>query len=106
MVGGDGIVAAEGIRSPADLRGKRIAIQAYGPHVDFVGRVLADAGLSFDDVTVVWARDLTGDGNTPAGLLADGEADAAAVILPDARLLTSGGRSAPALRVRCGARPS
>jgi outer membrane protein OmpA-like peptidoglycan-associated protein len=88
---GDGIVAAEGIRSPADLRGKRIAIQAYGPHVDFVGRVLADAGLSFDDVTVVWARDLTGDGNTPAGLLADGEADAAAVILPDARLLTSGG---------------
>lgn len=88
---GDGIVAAGGIQRPADLKGKRIAIQAYGPHVDFVGRVLSDAGLSFDDVTVVWARNLTGDGDTPANLLAEGKADAAAMILPDARFLTSGG---------------
>lgn len=88
---GDGIVAAEGIQRPSDLKGKRIAIQAYGPHVDFVGRVLADAKLSFDDVTVVWAKDLTGDGDTPANLMADGKADAAAVILPDARFLTSDG---------------
>jgi outer membrane protein OmpA-like peptidoglycan-associated protein len=88
---GDGIVAAEGIRRPSDLAGKRIAIQAYGPHVDFVGRILADAGLSFDDVTVVWTKDLTGDGDTPANLMADGKADAAAVILPDARFLTSDG---------------
>lgn len=88
---GDGIVAGEGIRRPSDLAGKRIAIQAYGPHVDFVGRVLSDAGLSFDDVTVVWAEALTGDGDTPANLFAEGKADAAAVILPDARFLTSGG---------------
>lgn len=88
---GDGIVAADGIQRPSDLKGKRIAIQAYGPHVDFVGRVLSDAGLSFDDVTVVWAEALTGDGDTPANLFADGKADAAAVILPDARFLTSDG---------------
>ncbi len=88
---GDGIVAAEGIQRPSDLKGKRIAIQAYGPHVDFVGRVLADAGLGFGDVTVVWAEDLTGDGDTPANLFAEGQADAAAVILPDARFVTSGG---------------
>ncbi|MGP6085759.1 ABC transporter substrate-binding protein [Antarctobacter jejuensis] len=88
---GDGIVAADGIQRPSDLNGKRIAIQAYGPHVDFVGRVLSDAGLSFDDVTVVWAEGLTGDGDTPANLFADGKADAAAVILPDARFLTSDG---------------
>ncbi len=88
---GDGVVAADGINSINDLSGKRIAIQANGPHVDFVGRILADGGLSFDDVTIVWTSDLTGDGDTPAAAMSTGRADAAAVILPDARALTSGG---------------
>ncbi|MEM9043736.1 MAG: ABC transporter substrate-binding protein [Pseudomonadota bacterium] len=89
---GDGIVGAAGIRNVQDLRGKKIAIQAYGPHVDFVGRILADSGLSFDDVTVVWTQDLTGESaSTPVQALVDGEVDAAAMILPDARTLTSGG---------------
>ncbi|MEL6465188.1 MAG: ABC transporter substrate-binding protein [Pseudomonadota bacterium] len=88
---GDGIVAAEGIARISDLSGKRIAIQANGPHVDFVGRILSDGGLSFDDVEIVWVEDLTGDGDTPAAALAEARADAAAVILPDARFLTSGG---------------
>ena len=55
------------------------------------GRILADGGLSFDDVEIVWTADLTGDGDTPGAALADGRADAAALILPDARFLTSGG---------------
>ncbi|MEO0911685.1 MAG: nitrate ABC transporter substrate-binding protein, partial [Pseudomonadota bacterium] len=39
-----------------------------------------------------WTRDLTGESaDTPAQALLDGRADAAAVILPDARVLTSGG---------------
>lgn len=88
---GDGIVAAEGISRIGDLAGKRIAIQANGPHVDFVGRILSDGGLSFADVEIVWVADLTGDGDTPSAAIADGRADAAAVILPDARFLTSGG---------------
>lgn len=88
---GDGIVGAEGISQIGDLAGKRIAIQANGPHVDFVGRILADGGLSFGDVQIVWTADLVGDGDTPAAALADGRADAAAVILPDARFLTSDG---------------
>ncbi|MEM1299220.1 MAG: ABC transporter substrate-binding protein [Pseudomonadota bacterium] len=89
---GDGIVGSESVKSVKDLVGKRIAIQAYGPHVDFVGRVLADSGVSLKDVEIVWANDLTGDGDsTPAALLASGKADAAAVILPDARVLTNGG---------------
>lgn len=88
---GDGIVGGDGIRKIEDLSGKRIAIQANGPHVDFVGRVLADGGLSFDDVSVVWTTDLTGDGDTPSAALSEGRADAAAVILPDARFLTSDG---------------
>lgn len=88
---GDGIVAGEGISRIADLKGKRIAIQANGPHVDFVGRILEDGGLSYADVEIVWVADLTGDGDTPSKALAEGQADAAALILPDARFLTSGG---------------
>lgn len=88
---GDGIVAAEGISNAADLAGKRVAVQAYGPHIDFVARILDDAGLSVDDIEIVWTADLTGTGDSPAAVLERGEADAAAVILPDARLLTSGG---------------
>ncbi len=88
---GDGIVAADGIGNAADLVGKRIAVQAYGPHIDFVARILDDAGLSVDDVTIVWTADLTGTDDSPAAVLERGDADAAAVILPDARLLTSGG---------------
>ncbi|MEM1274165.1 MAG: nitrate ABC transporter substrate-binding protein [Pseudomonadota bacterium] len=88
---GDGIVGDEEIGQIGDLAGARIAIQANGPHVDFVGRILADGGLSFDDVEIVWTADLTGDGDTPGAAMADGRADAAAVILPDARFLTSGG---------------
>mgnify|MGYP000120540801 FL=1 len=59
--------------------------------MDFVGRILTDGGLSFSDVKIVWVDALTGDGDTPAAALAEGRADAAAVILPDARFLTSGG---------------
>ena len=88
---GDGIVGGEGIAKIKDLAGKRIAIQANGPHVDFVGRILDDGGLSFDDVQIVWTADLIGEGDTPAAALSDGRADAAAVILPDARFLTSDG---------------
>ncbi|MEM9968037.1 MAG: ABC transporter substrate-binding protein [Pseudomonadota bacterium] len=88
---GDGIVVREGIDRIGDLAGKRIAIQANGPHVDFVGRILADGGVSFDDVDIIWVADLTGDGDTPTAALSEGRADAAAVILPDARFLTSGG---------------
>ena len=89
---GDAIVGDANIKSVKDLVGKKIAIQAYGPHVAFVGRVLADSGVSLRDVDIVWATDLTGeDSDTPSALLASGEADAAAVILPDARALTSGG---------------
>lgn len=88
---GDGIVFADGITSVADLKGRRVAMNQDGPHPDFLGRILADSGLSMRDVTIVWTQDLTGDGDTPSAALLDGRADAAMVILPDARILTSGG---------------
>ena len=91
--GGDVFVGKESIKTPADLRGKTIALQAYGPHVDYLGVVLADAGLSLKDVNIVWTKDLTGDGDTPAKALRTNSAvDAAFVISPDALALTSGGK--------------
>lgn len=91
--GGDGIVGNKGIKKPADLKGKRIALQEYGPHVDYLFRMLADAGLKPSDVTLVWMKELTGGENDPSSALLDGKADAAMVIIPDALALTSGGKT-------------
>ncbi len=89
--GGDALVTKGQINSPKDLKGKTIALQAYGPHVDYLGKVLSDAGLSFKDVKIKWTKDLTGTDNTPTAALRQDSIDAALVILPDALALTSGG---------------
>ncbi|MBF0255976.1 MAG: ABC transporter substrate-binding protein [Gammaproteobacteria bacterium] len=89
--GGDALVVKPGIHATKDLKGKTIALQAYGPHVDYLSKILADAGLSPADVQLRWLPDLTGSANSPAAALAQAEVDAALVIIPDAMLLTSGG---------------
>jgi len=89
--GGDALIVKSGIGSARDLRGRTIALQAYGPHVDYMTKVLADAGLSTRDVKIKWVSDLTGTGNSPAAAFQEGNVDAAFVIIPDALLLTSGG---------------
>lgn len=89
--GGDAIIVKEGIKSPKDLKGKIVALQAYGPHVDYLTKILADAGLAAGDVKVVWTKDLTGSGSTPAAAFARPEVHAAMVIIPDALAATSGG---------------
>lgn len=89
--GGDALVVKSGIRSVRDLRGKSIALQAYGPHIDYLTKILADAGLSTQDVTIKWVPDLTGTKNTPPAALREKEVDAALVIIPDAMALTSNG---------------
>ncbi|MGF1627726.1 MAG: ABC transporter substrate-binding protein, partial [Alphaproteobacteria bacterium] len=91
--GGDALVVDAGIARPENLAGRTIALQAYGPHVDYLMTVLGDAGLSADDVTLRWTRDLVGfAGSAPAAALHDDQAvDAAMVIIPDALALTSGG---------------
>jgi outer membrane protein OmpA-like peptidoglycan-associated protein len=68
-----------------------VAVQAYGPHVDYLAKVLSDAGLSMKDINVKWVADITGSGNSPAAALREGGADAAMVIIPDAMALTSSG---------------
>lgn len=90
--GGDALVVKEGIKTVSDLRGRTIAVQAYGPHVQLLTEMLRDAGLSTRDVTIKWTRDLTGtDATTPAAALTSPEVHAATVISPDALMLTSNG---------------
>lgn len=91
--GGDALVVGSGVTKPEELAGRTIALQAYGPHVDYLMTVLNDAGLEADDVTLRWTPDLVGlAGNAPAAALHDDQrVDAAMVIIPDALALTSGG---------------
>lgn len=89
--GGDALVVKPGIHSAKDLKGKTVAVQAYGPHVDYLTKILADAGLSPKDVTIRWLADLTGTENTPMAALRESGIDAALVIIPDALALTSNG---------------
>jgi len=89
--GGDALVVGPGINSVKDLRGKSIAVQAFGPHVDYVSKILADAGLTPRDVTLKWVADLTGTANSPAAAMRAKSVDAAMVIIPDAMALTSNG---------------
>jgi ABC-type nitrate/sulfonate/bicarbonate transport system substrate-binding protein/outer membrane protein OmpA-like peptidoglycan-associated protein len=89
--GGDALVVKSGIGSARDLKGRTIALQAYGPHVDYLAKILSDAGLGLRDVNIKWLPDLTGSANTPMAALAEKDIDAAFVITPDAMTLTSGG---------------
>ncbi len=89
--GGDALVVKEGIRNVADLKGKTIAIQAYGPHTDYLIRILSDANLKLTDVNIKWTRDLTGTDETPMAAFYEDDIDASFVIIPDGLALTSGG---------------
>lgn len=87
---GDHLVAREGIKSLDDLKGKKIAIQKGGPHVGMVDEILRRVKLTWDDITVVWADDLTG-AKGPAELFRkDPTIDACTVISPDMIGLTGG----------------
>jgi len=91
-VGGDVLVVKANIKTPADLKGKTIVLQAYGPHVDYLTRVLADAGIALSDVKIKWVKDLTGSDDSPAAAIrTDPSVDAAFMISPDAADITSNG---------------
>ena len=89
--GGDALVVKDNIQTAKDLCGKTIAVQAYGPHVDYLSRVVTDACGSVKNVTIKWTRDLTGDQSAVEAFRSDDSVDAAFVIIPDALALTSGG---------------
>lgn len=52
-VGGDGILAKDSIKSVADFKGKKIAVDTSGVSYFFLLQVLKEAGLSKDDITAV-----------------------------------------------------
>ena len=90
--GGDCLVVKGGVNSVKDLRGATIAAQAYGPHqVDYVDKILKDGGLSKDDVTIIWTKDITGTEDSPAEIFRRNDVKAAFVISSDASVLTSKG---------------
>jgi ABC-type nitrate/sulfonate/bicarbonate transport system substrate-binding protein/outer membrane protein OmpA-like peptidoglycan-associated protein len=94
--GGDVLVVKDGVKEPKDLAGKKIVLQAYGPHVDYLTTVLKSAGISLSDVTIQWVKDITaGDKASvdPAkAFREDPTVQAAFVISPDGNALTSGGK--------------
>ncbi|WP_321493446.1 ABC transporter substrate-binding protein [uncultured Desulfobacter sp.] len=89
--GGDCVVVKQGIKTAADLKGKTIALQAYGPHVYYLSKIIADAGLSLNDIHIKWVKDLTGSDNTPLEAFYQQDVDAAMMIIPDGLVLTSNG---------------
>lgn len=98
--GDDTMVVRSNIRRPADLRGKTIALQRYGPHVDYVANILQSAGVQLSSVKFKWLKELTiPTYNTNSKIVdpvsafrADPTIDAVMAIIPDALVLTSDGK--------------
>jgi hypothetical protein len=81
---GDHLVARQGLKTLSDLKGKTIAIQQGGPHVGMLDDILKTAQLSWSDIRLIWAKDLTGSSDSPAEILRDNPAvDACFAITPD-----------------------
>ncbi len=97
--GGDAMVVRPGIKSPKNLKGKTIALQLYGPHMDYVANILSSGRVKLSSVDFKWLAELTlptfdtgGKTIDPVNaFLEDKELDAVMAIIPDALNLTSGG---------------
>jgi len=88
---GDHMVAREEIKTLNDLKGKRICLQQGGPHLGLVDDALAATGLTWDDVEIVWAKDLTASDDSPASKFrSDPSIAACCAISPDMIGLTGG----------------
>jgi len=97
--GGDALVTRSNVRRPKELKNKTIALQLYGPHMDYLANILSAANVSFNKVKFKWFRELTlptydtrGKVVDPvSAFLEDNSIDGAMCIIPDAMNLTSGG---------------
>jgi outer membrane protein OmpA-like peptidoglycan-associated protein len=97
--GGDTMTVRPSVRTPNDLKGKAIALQLYGPHMDYMANILVNAGLRPAQVTLRWLKELTlptyeTQGTTVdavSAFAADDKLDAVMAISPDALKLTSNG---------------
>jgi len=81
---GDHLVGRASIKSASDLKGKTVALQQGGPHVGMLDDVLKAARLTWDDIRVVWTKDLTASQDSPAEVLRKRQdVDACFAITPD-----------------------
>lgn len=81
---GDHFITRANVKSLNDLRGKTIAVQQGGPHVGMLDDILKSVRLSWDDIKVVWAKDLTASADCPAELFRKrADIDACFAISPD-----------------------
>jgi hypothetical protein len=87
---GDHLVSRAGLKTLADLKGKKIALQKGGPHVGMLNDILRTARLEWSDVTPVWTDDVTGDKGPAALFRKDKSVDACFAITPDMESLTGG----------------
>lgn len=87
---GDHLVGREEIKTINGLKGKKICLQQGGPHIGLIDDSLKAAALTWDDINVVWAKNLTGEDSPAAMFRADQTIDACCVISPDMIGLTSG----------------
>jgi ABC-type nitrate/sulfonate/bicarbonate transport system substrate-binding protein/outer membrane protein OmpA-like peptidoglycan-associated protein len=88
---GDHAVARQQLKTIKDLKGAKVCLQRGGPHEGLLDDLLSDAGLSWNDIDVVWAKDLTGSADSPASMFRkDKSIDVCFVISPDMLGLTSG----------------
>jgi hypothetical protein len=87
---GDHLVTRPGMRTLADLRGKKIALQKGGPHVGMLWDILRTADLKWGDINVVWTDDVTGDKGPAKKFRDDPGVDGCFAITPDMTDLTGG----------------
>ncbi len=88
---GDHAVARDHLKTIKDLKGAKVCLQKGGPHEGLLDDLLSDAGLGWNDIEVVWAKDLTGSDKSPAAMFRkDKSIDVCFVISPDMLGLTSG----------------
>jgi len=99
--GGDAMVVRAPIKSPLDLKNKALALQLYGPHMDYVANILQSAEVPLGSVRFKWLRELTLPQEDTKGVIvdpvnafiSDPAIDAVMCISPDAMNLTSGGQT-------------
>jgi ABC-type nitrate/sulfonate/bicarbonate transport system substrate-binding protein len=88
---GDHMVVRSHIKTIDDLKGKTIVLQEGGPHVGMLDDILNTAQIGWDDVKIIWAKDLTGTPDSPAEIFRkDRNVDVCFVISPDMIGLSGG----------------
>ncbi|MBN2430513.1 MAG: hypothetical protein JXQ27_03525 [Acidobacteria bacterium] len=81
---GDHMVVRPHLKTISDLKGKTVVLQQGGPHVGMLDDILKTARLGWNDIKIIWAKELTGSPQSPAEMFRkDANIAACFVITPD-----------------------